>query len=104
MRSQLGILWQENSKLKNINKQLENNIDYLENQSLRNNMVFYGILEDSNERETWDISEGHVDIVKNELGVTIGERDIECRHRLGKYSSNTDSLRSRSIIAMLTSF
>ena len=56
--------------------QLASRVDYLENQSRRNNLVFYEIEGDA--WETWEKSEEKVrKLVKEKLGIDLGNKDIE---------------------------
>jgi len=62
---------------------LASRVDYLENQSRRNNLVFYGIEEDA--WETWEKSEEKVKkLVREKLGIDLGNKDIERAHRTGR--------------------
>ena len=71
---------------KDINRSLqniENQHEYLENQSRRNNVKIFGIPEDSSEK-TWEDTEVIVkDTIKNKLGME-DEVLIERAHRVGK--------------------
>lgn len=61
---------------------LERRIDYLENQSRRNNLVFHGIAEDRG--ETWEVTEAKLrQILLQRLGLKLGPKDIERAHRKG---------------------
>ncbi|PSN46474.1 hypothetical protein C0J52_06876, partial [Blattella germanica] len=57
---------------------LTNTVDYLENQSRRNNIVIYGVPEEG--RETWEESEEIVRRVVYQIGVDLEYRDIERAH------------------------
>ena len=57
-------------------------IEYLENQSRRNNVRFYGIPED--EQETWDVSEAKVKETVKEILKVDEEIKIERAHRTGR--------------------
>ena len=64
------------------NRWLTNKLDALENQSRRNNLVIYGLQEDT--KETWEKSEEKVKkFIKEELNVTC-ELSVERAHRLGR--------------------
>lgn len=60
---------------------LEEKVDYLENQSRRNNIVLYGVGEE--EDESWDMTSEIVRHVIRQTGVAMNERDIERAHRVG---------------------
>ena len=61
---------------------LEDQVEYLENQSRRNNIKIIGVAEQEN--ETWEKSEELVKgLVKEKLGVT-DDLEIERAHRVGK--------------------
>ncbi|KAK9747069.1 hypothetical protein QE152_g5574 [Popillia japonica] len=68
---------------------LENKIEYLENQTRRNNIVIYGVPED--DRETWEATEiKATDIIKNYIKVDISGADVERAHRIGKKVDNEE--------------
>ncbi|XP_040063069.1 uncharacterized protein LOC115323763 [Ixodes scapularis] len=73
--------------------------DDLENRSRRNNLLFYGIIDEPN--ETWSQSESKVIQFRNDkLEVTVAASDIERAHRLGRPSPE----RTRPIIVNFQSF
>lgn len=79
---------------------LENQADYLENQSRRNNLHFSGIPEDA--KESWDDTENKVAmIVKKQMGVTE-KLAIERAHRIG--NSKRDDKRPRGVVVKFTSY
>lgn len=95
------------TKLKHTNDKLTdaiNKIDYLENQSRRNNLRFDGIPEDRN--ESWETTEIKVrETLKSKLNLTQREAEtipIERAHRTGPRPTN-GSL-GRTIIAKFASF
>ena len=61
---------------------LEDRVDYLENQSRRNNIVIYGVPEEG--RESWEDSEDIVRRVVYQIGIELEYRDIERAHRVGR--------------------
>lgn len=70
------------AKLEAENRHLRNKVESLENQSRRNNLVFYGLEE--SDTETWDQCESKVtDFIKDELNIEI-DTAIDRAHRLGK--------------------
>ncbi len=83
-------------------KSLQNNVDYLDNQSRRNNLRFDGIEETP--QETWEQSESHV---KRELAVKlklsteqISAINIERAHRVNALNNNN----KRAIVVRFSSF
>ena len=62
-------------------KEIESSVDYLENQSRRNNVIFDGIQEDVN--ETWQDSERKVNEILEE-SMNLDGLVIERAHRVGK--------------------
>ena len=73
-------------------------LDYLEDQSRRNNLRIDGIKEEQG--ETWEhVAEKVKALVKNKIGIQ-GEIPIERAHRVGKPSGD----RPRSIVARFLSF
>ncbi len=63
---------------------MADHVDYLENQSRRNNIKLLGVPEDSNEK-SWDDTEDKVkSLIKMHLKVS-DEVDIERAHRVGKF-------------------
>ncbi|XP_070579093.1 uncharacterized protein DDB_G0283697-like [Ptychodera flava] len=86
--------------LKRENEQIQRDKDKLENQSRRNNLLFYG-LEQGNAHETWEEAEEKVkDVLKNELEISEDIQFERC-HRLN-YAPLTRG--AKPIIAMLTKF
>ena len=85
-------------KIRQVTKQIEmdiedgvedlaRNIEYLENQSRRNNVKIFGIPEDDDEK-SWDDTESKVkEAIKNKLGIE-DEIKIERAHRIGKRSTD----------------
>lgn len=72
---------EENFNLKKQVKELENKVDYLENQSRRNNLVIYGLQEDN--AESWQDTENKARaFVSDFFKITLEERDVERAHRL----------------------
>ena len=64
---------------------LEGKMDHLENQERRNNLVFFGLEDASNGKESWeDVSEKVKELVTKKLGVNLERGDIERAHRLGR--------------------
>ncbi|KAM7313020.1 uncharacterized protein ISCGN_002941 [Ixodes scapularis] len=79
--------------------QLANSHDDLENRYRRNNLIFYGVNEDTN--ETWATSETKVlQLCETVLGIKIDHSHVERAHRLGRHNAE----RSRPIIVNLSSF
>lgn len=69
-------------------KELETRLDDAENQSRRNNLIFYGI-PDPASAETWAESEKLViDVCRKNLDITLEPNDIERAHRLGNHSAD----------------
>lgn len=80
----------------NLNE-IEGTIDYLENQSRRNNVIFDGVPE--HEKETWQESEGKVlDIIENRMD--LDSLTIERAHRVGRVRSQ----RGRPIVVKFLNF
>ena len=75
---------------------LDNSIDYLENQSRRNNVVFDGVEE--NEKETWQESEEKVMTIIEDTMKLDGVK-IERAHRVGK-----NRPRGRQIVVKFQNF
>ena len=65
---------------------LEQKLDYLENQSRRNNVVIYGASEE--ERETWEDTEERVIHIVSQTGIKLKNSDIERAHRVGTSGEN----------------
>ena len=77
-----GLLETTQEKIEDLGKK----IDYLENQSRQNNILFEGIPESPN--ETWDDTEAKVhDLLKSKLGFTE-KPDIERAHRIGAFRTS----------------
>ena len=74
---------------------LESQVDYLENQSRRNNLRFEGIAE--NQRESWSETESKIrEVLKTKMKFDDSKIEIERAHRTGpKEASNS---RPRSIV------
>ncbi|XP_077501283.1 uncharacterized protein LOC144112081 [Amblyomma americanum] len=80
-------------------EELETRLDDAENQSRRNNLIFYGI-PDPASAETWAESEKLViDVCRNNLDITLEPNDIERAHRLGNHSAD----RTRPVIVKFLS-
>lgn len=62
---------------------LADKVDYIENQSRRNNIVFYGI-EERDGWESWEVSERLVLEVLQMMDISIGNMEIDRAHRVGK--------------------
>ncbi len=92
-------------KLRQVTKQIEmdigdgvedlaRNIEYLENQSRRNNVKIFGIPEDDDEK-SWDDTESKVkEAIKDKLGIE-DEIKIERAHRIGNRSNDDGRQRQR---------
>lgn len=77
---------------------LVNKIDYIENQSRRNNVIFDGILEDS--KETWQETEVKVhEVLKSNMGFS-DNLPIERAHRVGAKKAQ----KSRAIVVKFSSY
>lgn len=88
---------QENQELRDKVGKYETRLDYLDDQSRRNNLRFAGIPEESG--ETWEQCQVKVaKIVKDRLN--IPEVNLERAHRIGKINSQ----RPRDIIAKFSRF
>ncbi|KAJ4425621.1 hypothetical protein ANN_27817 [Periplaneta americana] len=61
---------------------LERKVDYLENQSRRNNIVIYGVHEENGKR--WEETENLVRRVVAKIGIDLVNSDIERAHRVGR--------------------
>uniref|UniRef100_A0A147BQE9 Putative tick transposon n=1 Tax=Ixodes ricinus TaxID=34613 RepID=A0A147BQE9_IXORI len=73
--------------------------DNLENQSRRNNLLFYGF--EDNQSETWAESEESViALCRENLGCSLESADIERAHRLGRFKPTT----KRPIIVKFSAF
>ena len=90
-------------ELKEENERLRRNLDYLEGQSKRNNIIFYGIEENPEKSETWQETEEIVlDILKKHTDINITNDMIERSHRMGKKSF--DRTYPRPVVVKLQSF
>ena len=70
----------------------EEQMEYLENQSRRNNVRIYGIPEEDN--ETWETTEAKArQVLKDELNLASAP-DIERAHRVGRSSRRPASAQS----------
>ena len=90
-----------NKEIERLNSNLSSqslSLEYMENQSRRNNIRVNGILESS--RETWEEAEVKVkDAVKTKLGIDI---DIERAHRVErKHRQGKESNQPRTIVCKL---
>uniref|UniRef100_A0A4D5RD82 Putative tick transposon n=1 Tax=Ixodes scapularis TaxID=6945 RepID=A0A4D5RD82_IXOSC len=73
--------------------------DEVQNQSRRNNLIFYGLADKAN--ETWEESEAKViTFCSDKLGVKLEPTNIERAHRLGRFSEE----RGRPLISKFLSF
>lgn len=89
----------ENDSLKLKIQQLEDKLDYLENQSRRNNIIIYGVKDEDN--ENWNATENKaVEFIKNNLKTELKAHEIERSHRLGKKFRGTN----RPIIIKFNNF
>ena len=89
-------LKQENKRLRNRAESLENKMAYQEGQSKRENLIFYGLPEITD--ETWDMSERDVrSLLTDKMGLDHAEDDnvisIERAHRLGRRRQQQDQPR-----------
>ena len=89
-------LKQENELLRNRVESLENKMAYQEGQSKRENLIFYGLPEKTD--ETWDICERDVrSLLTDKMGLDHAEDDnvisIERDHRLGRRRQQQDQPR-----------
>ena len=75
----------------------EEKVDYLENQSRRDNLVFTGIKEKSG--ETWDDCIDEVVKVAEQIGVVLKKEDIVRAHRVNRKKKTP-----RNIVAKFTSW
>lgn len=90
---------EKNRKLEEALVVLQNKVDYLENQSRRNNLIIYGISEEVN--EDWNVTENLVKMfLETHFKVTIANSDIERAHRLG-YNRNNNK---RPVIVKFLNF
>lgn len=81
---------EENEKLKKTVVYLEGKVDYIENQTRRNNLVIRGLKKEVQE-ERWDDVEQLVrKMLREELGVKTADGDIERAHRLGRSKARED--------------
>lgn len=84
------------ASLEKENSSLSRKIDYLENQSRRNNLLVFGLEELRG--ETWADSERLVHDVAEQVGVKLDEYDVERAHRVGRRPGK------RPIVVKLASF
>lgn len=84
--------------------------DDIEKHSRRNNLIFYGILEEDN--ETWAMSEKKVlQLCDTVLGIKLDNSHVERVHRLGRFRAekcgpiivNLSSFKTKRSILSLTS-
>ncbi|KAB0800782.1 hypothetical protein PPYR_06521 [Photinus pyralis] len=88
LSSTIEELKNENTCLRQQVHLLEDRIDYLENQSRRNNVIFYNVEE--HEKETWETTESNVrQIIHKEYGMQIHDTEVERAHRLGPNNNTT---------------
>ena len=80
LKEQVEELREESSVQKKRIDELEDRLDYLENQSRRENLVIRGIPE--KDGETWEDCAGHVIEVAKKVGVTMMRRDAVRAHRV----------------------
>lgn len=81
---QISVLQQENADMKRTILKLETKLDYLENQTRRNNLVIYGIPEDTEDNESWDDARQKIiEVITQFYGLKLNNWDIERAHRLG---------------------
>lgn len=91
-------LREENQALKTRLMDTERKLDYLENQSRRNNVIIHGIADES--KESWDDTEEKAtDFIRNKLGMD-DTPDIERAHRLGRFRPG----HSRPVIMKLLNY
>ena len=85
-KNEFSILRKEIEELRNQNNVLSKKVEYLESQNKRNNVIIYGMPENSEV----DL----VDVIKNEvhtkLNITLDDTDIESVKRLGKIKENDE--------------
>ncbi len=84
--------------LQTANERLARKVDYLENQSRRNNIIVTGIPEQQN--ESWVDSKSCILGLAEQLGVRLELHDIERAHRTGRRRHG----QPRMIVAKLASF
>ncbi|KAL8589646.1 hypothetical protein ACOMHN_016030 [Nucella lapillus] len=94
----VDILEEENRKMKEEVRMQAEKIDYLENQSRRQNLMFYNIPKQQQE-ETWDDCEQAVQqVIKNILNITT-DVVIERAHRVGSaIRAKLHSFRDKQLI------
>ena len=91
-------------KIRQVTKQIEmdiedgvedlaRNIEYLENQSRRNNVKIFGIPEDDDEKSRDDTESKVKEAIKNKLGIE-DEIKIKRAHRIGKRSTDDGKQRN----------
>lgn len=98
LKDKVKVVEDENKQLLNVTRKLEEQVDRLENQSRRNNIVVYGVQEV--EEENWNKTENIlINLIKEKLKINLQEQSIERAHRLGKIKTG-----KRPIIAKFSSF
>lgn len=98
LKERVNNIESDNKQLTSVTKKLEEQIDRLENQARRNNIIIYGMQE--KDTENWNETEEIViKFVKEKLQIGLEEFQIERAHRLG-YAKN----KKRPIIAKLYNF
>lgn len=75
-------LTKDNQVLKTNLAQLQTKVDYLENQSRRNNIVIRGVEGDAGEKTWRDVESKVVSVIQTNLGVDLCQSDIERAHRV----------------------
>lgn len=106
MESELDALRRENRDQRNANAALHSRLDEMEDQSRRNNLLFYGIPDSVS--ETWSQAEEKVknalalcfDRGSAELTANTLSFDVERAHRLGQFFAN----KCRPVIVKFSSF
>lgn len=87
LTKQIENLKQENSSLKQTVTKLETKLDYLENQSRRNNIILFGLKESDN--EDWNETEEKViEVAQQYFQLNLNTNDIERAHRIGYNKRN----------------
>lgn len=106
LECEIDALRRENSDQKKVNAALHTRLNEMEDQSRRNNLLFYGIPDDAS--ETWSQAEEKIKNAlsscfdKGSAGPTANalSLDIERAHRLGKFFAN----QCRPVIVKFSSF
>lgn len=100
---QVVFLEDENVTLKESVRKMETKLDYLENQSRRNNLIFRGVSEVSDGVEMWsDVEDRVINLVNEKLKIDLHLDDIERAHRINRV--NRDSKYPRDIVVKFNSF